>query len=121
MPDPEYNISIQSGYVLVEDPPEYDVVWGEQTAKLKAIAAACAEAGCKTVLIRGSKANVKLSTIQIHDLGKEVGKLNLKIAVVTSHDAPWDEVILLEATAKNRGSPIRFFHREKDAKEWLEG
>jgi hypothetical protein len=27
--DSEYSISIQSGYVLVEDPPDYDVVWDE--------------------------------------------------------------------------------------------
>ncbi len=119
MSDPEYAISIQPGYVLVEDPPNYDVVWIEQPPKLQAISAACSEAGYRNVLVRGSKVNVKLTTMEIFALGKEVGKLNLKIAVVQVHDAPQENERLLENAATNRGSHLRFFNREQDAKEWL--
>jgi hypothetical protein len=54
----EYKISVRPGYVLVEDPPDYDLVWAEQAPKLRAISAVCAEAGCRKVLIRGTSANV---------------------------------------------------------------
>ncbi len=119
MSDPEYAISIRSGYVLVEDPPNYDVVWIEQPPKLRAISAACSEAGYDKVLIRGSQANVKLTPMQFFLLGQEVGKLNLKIAVSTFHDASREDERLLENAATNRGSPVRFFKKEQDAKDWL--
>ena len=119
MSDLEYAISIKSGYVLVEDPPNYDVVWSEQPPKLQAISAACSEAGCRKVLIRGSNAKVKLQTSQIFKLGKEVGKLNLKIAVVTFDDASPQQKNLLENASTNRSSPVRFFDNEIDAKYWL--
>ncbi len=119
MSDPEYAISIQSGYVLVENPPDYDVVWIEQQPKLKAISAACSEAGNRNVLIRESNANVKLTVTQIFNLGVEVGKLQLKIAMVSTHDQSQENERLLENAATNRGSCVRFFNREQDAKDWL--
>ena len=87
MSDPGYAISIQSGYVLVETPPNYDVVWIEQPPKLQAISAACSEAGTEKVLLRGSNTNVKLTPSDIFALGEEIGKLKLKIAIVQLHDA----------------------------------
>ena len=120
MPDPKYKISNQSGYVLVEDPPDYDVVLNEQPAKLWAISAACYEADCWKVLIRGSKASVKLTNKQISARGEAVGNLNLHIAVVTSHDASQDQQELLENTASDLGSTIQFFDKEQDAKDWLD-
>ena len=69
MSDPEYAISILPGYVLVEDPPNYDVIWSEQPLKLQAISAACSEAGYRKVLIRGSKSNVKLTVMEFFKLG----------------------------------------------------
>ncbi len=119
MPDPEYKISVQSGYVLVEDPPNYDVVWIEQPPKLQAISAACSEAGYRKVLIRESNANVRLTVTQIFNLGKDVGKLGLKIAMVSTHDASQENERLLENTASNRGLPIRFFDNAQDARNWL--
>ncbi len=119
MPDPEYKISIQSGYVLVENPPDYDVVWIEQPPKLQAMSAACSEAGYNKVLIRGSKENVKLTTGQVFALGVEVAKLNLMVAVVTQHDASKETEKLLENVATNRGLPVRFFDNEQDARDWL--
>ena len=119
MSDPGYAISLQPGYVLVEDGQDYEVVWAEQPAKLRAISAACAEADCRKVLIRGSNANVALTTSQMFDLGKEVGKLNLKIAVVTAHDTTPGDESLLENVAANRGSRVRFFDDEQGALIWL--
>ncbi len=119
MSDPEYAISIQPGYVLVENPPNYDVVWIEQPPKLQAISAACSGAAYRKVLIRESNANVKLTVTEIFRLGEEVGKLNLKIAVVSTHDASKENERLLETAATTRGSPVRFFNKEQDAKDWL--
>ncbi len=119
MPDPEYKISVQSGYVLVEDPPNYDVVWIEQPPKLQAISAACSKAGFRKVLLRGSNINVKLTTAEIFALGGEVAKLRLMVAIVQLHDASQEDERLLENTASNRGLPIRFFDNEQDARNWL--
>ena len=119
MSDPEYAISIQTGYVLVEDPPNYEVIWIEQRPKLQAISAACSEAGCRKVLLRGSNTKVKLSVPEIFLLGVEVAKLNLKIAIVQTHDASKKDEELLENASTNRGGQIRFFDKEQDARDWL--
>ncbi len=119
MSDPEYAISIQSGYVLVENPLNYDVVWIEQPPKLQAISAACSEAGSRKVLLRGSNTNVKLTVSEIFELGKEIAKLRLNIAIVQLHDASKEHEELLENAATNRGSPVQFFNNEQDARDWL--
>ncbi len=119
MADSKYAISIQSGYVLVEDPPDYNVVLDEQPPKLQAMSAVCSEAGYRKVLIRGTKANVKLTTMEFFTLGKEVGKLGLMIAVVTLDDASKKSKRFLEDVATNRGSPVQFFDNDQDAKDWL--
>lgn len=119
MSEPEYVISIQPGYVLVEDPPNYDVLWSEQPRKLQAIAAACSEAGTRKVLVRGTNANVKLTPIEVFAFGEAVGKLNLKIAIVTLTDASIEDSRLLENVATNRGSHMRLFDNEQDARDWL--
>jgi len=119
MSDPEYEISIQPGYVLVEDPPNYDVFWNEMPPKLQAISAACSEAGYRKVILRGSNINVKLTVPEIFALGEEIAKLNLKIAIVQLHDASKGNEELLENAASNRGSPILFFNNEQDARDWL--
>ena len=105
--------------MLVENPPDYDVVWIEQPPKLQAMSAACSEAGYNKVLIRGSKENVKLTTMQVFALGKEVAKLKLMVAVVTQHDASKEMVKFLENVTKNRSLPVRFFDNEQDARDWL--
>ena len=119
MPDPEYKISVQSGYVLVEDPPNYDVVWSEQPAKLQAISAACSKAGFSKVILRGSNINVKLTGSEVYKLGKEVTKLNLMVAIVQLHDASREMESFLENVTVNRGLPVQFFDNEKDARDWL--
>lgn len=119
MSEPEYVISIQPGYVLVEDPPNYDVLWSEQPRKLQAIAAACSEAGVSDVLILGTNANVKLKPAEIFAFGEAVGKLNLRIAVVNLNDAPKEDSRLFENVATNRGSHMRLFDNEEDARAWL--
>ena len=115
----EYKISIQPGYLLVERPQGYEVVWGEQPARLMEISAACKEAGCRKVLILGPRTKVRLSVSDIFDLGKEIAKLGLRIAVVELHDASNEDVEFLEHVAMNRGGPIQFFGNEQDAKVWL--
>ncbi len=112
-------ISLQSGYLLVERPQDYEVVWSEQPARLMEMSAACKEAGCRKVLILGPRTKVRLSVSDIFDLGKEIAKLGLRIAVVELHDASNEDVELLENVAMNRGGPIQFFDNEQDAKDWL--
>lgn len=119
MSEQEYVISIQPGYVLVEDPPDYELVWKEQPRKLQAMAAACSEAGTRKVLILGTKANVKLTTMEFYAFGEAIGKLNLKIAVVSRIDGSKEDAKLFENVATNRGSQMRLFDTEQDAKDWL--
>ena len=119
MSDQDYAISIQAGYVLVESPPNYNVVWEDQPPMLRAVSAACDKAGARKVLLRGPKTNVKLTPSQVFKLGEEIAKLNLMFAIVQLHDAPREKEELLENTAGNRGSVIQFFDSEQEAKDWL--
>ena len=119
MSEPNYVISIQPGYVLVEDPPDYDLIWSEQPRKLQVIAAACSEAGTRKVLIRGTTVNVKMTPIEFFAFGEAVGKLGLNVAVVTQIDAPKEDSRLFENVAANRGSQMRLFDNEQDARDWL--
>ena len=80
----------------------------------------CKEAGCRKVLILGPKTKVDLAVLDIYDLGKEIAKLDLRIAMVESHDASNEDVYFLETVVWNRGGPIQFFDTEKEAKDWLE-
>jgi hypothetical protein len=115
----EYQISIQPGYVLVERVQDYEVVLSEQPAMLMAISASCKEAGCRNVLILGLRTKVRLSVQNIFDLGQEIAKLGLQIAVVESHDAQEENVKFLENVVTNRGGPIQFFDNEQHVKDWL--
>jgi len=119
MGNTEQKMSIQSGYVLVERPQDYEVVWSEQPASLLELSAYCMEVGCRKVLIMGPKTKVRLAMTEIYQLGQEIAKLGLQIAVVELHDASNRNVEFLEDVAKNRGGPIQFFGNEKDAKDWL--
>ena len=119
MDNSEHKISIQPGYVLVERSQDYKVVLSEQPAKLMEMSTACKEAGCRKVLILGPRTKVRLSTQEIFDLGKEIAKLSLQIAVVELHDASKENVEFLENVVVNRGVPIQFFDNEQDAKDWL--
>ena len=119
MSKPNYVVSIQPGYALVEDPPNYDLIWSEQPRKLQAIAAACAEADTRKVLIRGTNVNVKMTPVEFFAFGEAVGKLNLKIAVVTHIDAPGVDARLFENVTANRGSHMLLFDNEQDARDWL--
>ncbi len=119
MSSANYNISIQSGYVLVERPRDYQVVLDEQPAMLMELSAICKEANCRNVLILGPKTKVSLSTFDILELGSQIADSRLKIAMVEAHDAPNDDVNFLENVAWNRGGLIRFFDSDMEAKEWL--
>ena len=115
----DYKLSIQPGYVLVERPQDYEVALSEQPEMLMNLAAVCKQANCRKVLIRGPKTTVKLSPLEIRDLGKEIAKLDLRIAVTESHDASKEDVEFLENVVWNRGRPIKFFDSELEAKYWL--
>ncbi len=115
----EYKLSIQPGYLLVEHPHNYEIVRGEESARLTEISAACSEAGCRKVLIRGPRTKVRLSVAEIFRLGEEIAKLNLMIAIVELHDALEGDEKFLENVVSTRGSPLRFFDNEQDAKDWL--
>ena len=115
----KYQISIQSGYVLVEDPPDYEVVLSEQSAKLQAISNACSEVGYRKVLIRGTRATSNLTVTDFYEFGNEVARIKMQIAIVTSLNASKADLKFFENVATNRGSPLRFFDDEQDAKDWL--
>ena len=115
----EYVISLQPGHVLVERSEDSAVVWSQQPAMLREISAFCDEAGCRQVLIVGRQIRVKLSTIDIYELGQAIAKLGMLIAVVELHDASDEDVRFLEDVATSRGGPLRFFDTVQDAKNWL--
>ena len=117
--NPDYKISTERSYILVERSRDYEVVWSEQPAMLQKIADSCKEAGCKKVLVVGPRTRVSLSVTDIFNLGQEIAKLDLKIAVVELHDASNDDVKFLENVAMNRGGPIRFFDNQQEAEAWL--
>ena len=119
MGNSEQTISIQPGYVLVERPQDYEVIWSEQQARVMEISALCKEAGCQKVLVLGPRTKVRLSFTDILSLGLQLGNLNLKVAVVELHDASNEDVSFLENVTANRGSGIQFFDNEQDAKDWL--
>ncbi len=112
-------MSIEPDYVLVERPEGFDVVADEQPAMLMEISAFCKAAARQKVFIFGPKTNVNLSQFDILDLGKEIAGLNLRIAVVESHDASSEDVNFLETVALNRGGSIRFFDSREEAEGWL--
>jgi hypothetical protein len=114
-----YEMSIQPDYVLVERPEDFEVVADEQPEMLMEISAFCKAAARQKVLIVGPKTNVNLSQFDILDLGKEIADLNLRIAVVESHDASSEDVNFLETVALNRGGSIRFFDSREEAEGWL--
>ena len=116
----ELGIKIESGYVLVEDPPDFVVVWSEQPDRLQAISDVCSEAGVRKVLMLGGNTHVQLAINEVLYLGREIGKHNLTVAVVNRHDAPDEYLSLVEDVAINRGGSIRFFQNEQDAKDWLD-
>lgn len=119
MDNPESQMSIQSGYVLVERPQDFKVSWSEQPAELARISALCKKAGCRNVLVRGPRTRVRLSEMDIFRLGEAISKLGLMIAVVEIHDASKQDVQFLTNVVTNRGRPIQFFDNEQDAKVWL--
>lgn len=115
-----YKISIQSDYVLVERPRDYEVTLNEQPAMLMELSSVCKEADCRKAMIIGPKTNVNLSTFDILDLGQQIAKLDLRIAIVESHDASVEDVKFLENAVWNRGGYIRFFDSKMEAKYWLQ-
>lgn len=91
----------------------------DQPAMLMEVSTICSEAGCRKVLIIGPKTKVNLTVADIYALGAEAAKLHLQVALVESHDASKEDVSFLETVMWNRGSSIRFFDTEQEAKDWL--
>ena len=119
MSNSELQISIQTGYILVERPLDYEVVWTKQQEVLKEISAFCEETNCRKVLVLGPKTKVTLSTVDIFRLGEIIAGYGLRIAVVEVHDATEIQVDFLETVVANRGGPLQFFDNKEDAKDWL--
>ena len=115
----DYSMSMQPGYVLVKRPLDYEVVAKELPTMLMDLAAFCREADCRKVLVFGPRTKVNLEVLDIFDLGQELAKLDLQIAMVESHDVSAENVEFLENVVLNRGRPIRFFDTEKEARDWL--
>lgn len=121
MANPDYQVSLQTGYVLVQRSPDYTVVLSEMPAFLKEISAFCEEAGCRKVLILGPGTKVDLSTLDLYDLGEQIARSRLQIAIVETHDASDEDEAFLETVVFNRGGPLQFFKTEDDARDWLRG
>ncbi|MGI9219994.1 MAG: hypothetical protein ACR2QS_03045 [Woeseiaceae bacterium] len=115
----EQVVSARADYIFVERPPGYEVNWDDQSQALLEISSACHRADCKKVLVVGPQTNVELTAFDILDLGKAIADIGIQVAVVELHNASNDAVSLLESSATNRGSPIRFFENIADAKTWL--
>lgn len=115
----DYKISIQPDFVLVERPDNYKIHIKNMPAMLTELSAACAEAGCRKVLIVGPKTKIHLDTLDIFNLGEQIAGLRLQIAIVESHDASIDDENFLETVVFNRGGPLQFFMDEEEAKDWL--
>ena len=115
----DYKMSIQPGFVLVERPQDYKVETTRLPEMLMELSVFCKAVACRKVLILGPDTKVKLSKSDIVDLGTELAKLNLQMAIVESHDASDDEVNLLENEAGERGGSVRFFDSEPTARDWL--
>ena len=115
----DQTISIRPDYVLVERPPGYEVVLSEQASALLELSTACIKAECKKVLILGPRTKMSLTAFDILELGAEIAKLDLQLAIVELHNASDDAVSLLESAAQNRGGAVRFFDGVEDAKDWL--
>jgi hypothetical protein len=120
MTDLNHIISIKSGYVLVEEPANFEVIWKKQKSRLREISAACLEGNTKKVLVIGTATKVHLSMTELLMLAREISKLELKAALVVSNDISSEMKPLFEEISTNRGSPIQFFEKEKDARAWLE-
>lgn len=120
MENPDQTISIHSDYVLVERPPGYEVVNSEQLSALKKLSTACNNAGSNKVLILGPRTRISLSAFDLLDLGAEIAKRKLQMAIVELSDASEDALSLLESAARNRGGAVKFFDNVGDAKTWLE-
>ena len=119
MGDSNYKMSAQPGYVLVERSPDFEVDLDGQREILADMSDFCEAADCRKVLIVGPKTTVKLSLLDIYELGEEIAKLHLQIAVAESHDASSDDEEFLETVVFNRGGPIQFFESENEARDWL--
>jgi hypothetical protein len=120
MNSPDYQMSYQSGYVLVERLPGHKVILSDMPAFLREISAFCDAAGCRKVLLRGPRTTVDLSTLDLYDLGEQIAGSRLQIAVVETHDASDEDEAFLETVVFNRGGPLQFFDAEEDARNWLE-
>ena len=120
MRNSEQTISIRPDHILVERPPGYEVVLSEQSRDLLELSVANNETGCNKVLVVGPRTKVRLSTFDILELGKRIGKLDIQMAIVEIHDASNNAMSFLKTVAFNRGSKIRFFDNVEDAKGWLE-
>ncbi len=119
MNDAKNKISIHPGYVLVERPQNHTVLLADQPTFLREVASVCEAASCGAVLIRGTSTKVKLSIMDVYELGKRIAGLGLQIAIVESHDASSSRVEFLESAATIRGGAIKFFDNEQHAKDWL--
>lgn len=114
-----YEVSVQSDYVLVERPQNFEVFLDEQPALLEELMTLCKRADTRNVLILGPKTKVRLSIMDIFELGSQIANSHLRIAIVEDHDATGEDAEFLENTAWNRGGLIQFFDSRADAENWL--
>jgi hypothetical protein len=111
-----YKMSIQPDYVLIERPRDFEVESTRLPEMLTELSAFCKAADRRKVLVLGPDTKVKLSEADIVNLGAELAKINMQMAIVESHDASDEDVNLLENEAGERGGSVRFFDTESAAR-----
>ena len=121
MVTPEYVISVQDEYVLVDNPPDYVVAREDLASKLREVSARCSEAGLRKVLVRSTTVQFQLSMLDFYDTGVDVAKTRLRFAIcIGVHNITARDETFLENVAVNRGGSLRFFQNETEALNWLD-
>ncbi len=117
---PSHTLSTKGAYVLVERPQDYEVVLSEQADSLAEISSYCAQAGRDKVMIVGPRTKVRLSVLDVFDLGEQIAEMGLQVAVVETHDTEEENIEFLECVASTRGTMLHFFDNQEEAIHWLE-
>lgn len=85
-------ITREQGYIRAERPAKYSVGPGGESDLLEKLVEECHAARCQNVLVLGSDIRIRLSTMDVLELGAEIADTRLNIAVVETHNAAQEDV-----------------------------
>lgn len=117
---PVQTIAAMDDYLFVSRPVGY-VLDGESIRVSTAqITNACQDAGVNRVLIFGPRTYIRASQAELLELARVYAEVELKIALVESHNAGSETTEFFKKAARERGATVRFFDKIRDATDWLE-